>query len=539
MGLFNIDCPHCGKEIPKESRFCPKCGSPVSTAKMNTTCPTCGKELPAGANFCSSCGTKITAAPTVERTADSTKTQGKNREWARVPGDFAQRFEIFDLKGIFSKKFTVEQGERAIFLEGGVYKGALFAGVYNFGSVFSQFNLQNRASLIIVDAGTVPVYFQIPGLRTKNSVTVSASGKVTAQIKDFPAFLANYLKHEGHVSLTDIEKYVSDELKYAAQNVIGDYTAEELIGNAALVSQIEGEFRHLLSYGFRNRGIEILGVSCIGFDEGAWKEVTAEREKLSVEVGKARTEFERKARLRDLENADAVDEIEGKAAVDQAQQTAEHKYVDRELDHTLETDDKITKHNLKKRQDEFGQDLSEISQLKKLQLDSKERALEIERENERLTLENRSNASVEALISILGGNNPEAKEIAKLELEKRAASLTEEQILAIQSVDSPAAAEALKAKYSAEEQKEFNKRTEEMYRENAENMKEVMNTALNAMGSTATARATAQNPGTTVVSGGLGAPVVIGQKSGKKCTNCGVDLAEDDVFCPECGMRID
>ena len=77
-----------------------------------------------------------------------------------------------------------------------------------------------------------------------------------------------------------------------------------------------------------------------------------------------------------------------------------------------------------------------------------------------------------------------------------------------------------------------------MYRENAENMKEVLNTALNAMGSTATARATAQNPGMTVVSGGFGAPVVVGQKSGKKCTNCGAELAEDDVFCPECGTRI-
>ena len=387
MGLFNINCPHCGKEIPKESRFCPKCGSPVSTAKKNTTCPTCGKELPAGANFCSSCGTKITAAPTVERTADSTKVQGKNREWARVPGDFAQRFEILDLKGIFSKKFTVEQGERAIFLEGGVYKGALSAGVYNFGSVFSQFNLQNRASLIIVDAGTVPVYFQIPGLRTKNSVTVSASGKVTAQIKDFPAFLENYLKHEGHVSLTDIETYISDELKYAAQNVIINYTAEELIGNPELVRRLNGEFTQLLSSGFRNRGLEILGVSCIGFDEGAWKQVTAEREKLSVEVGKARAEYERKAVLRNLENADAVDEIEGDAAVRRAKQTANHQYDDRELDHTLNKDEKIFAHEQDKHKKEFEEDLYEINQLRKIQLESKKQKLEIERENERLTLD--------------------------------------------------------------------------------------------------------------------------------------------------------
>ena len=67
-------------------------------------------------------------------------------------------------------------------------------------------------------------------------------------------------------------------------------------------------------------------------------------------------------------------------------------------------------------------------------------------------------------------------------------------------------------------------------------MKEVMNSALSAMGSTATARATAQNPGATVVAGGSGAPVVV--KNGKKCSSCDAVVSDDDVFCPECGKKL-
>ena len=273
---------------------------------------------------------------------------------------------------------------------------------------------------------------------------------------------------------------------------VGDITQEEIT-----VLYNQGYTKNSI---IGKTGIEILEISFIGFKEGAWREVTEERGKLSVETGKARAEFERKATIRSLETADAVDEIESKGAVANAAQEVTHRLDDKELDHTLGKDSRIFEHEQGKRKQEFEEDLYEISQLKKLQLEGKKQRLEIERENERLTLENRSNASVEALISILGGDDPAAKQIAKLELEKRAASLTTEQILAIQSVESSAAAEALKAKYSAEEQKEFNKRTEEMYRENTENMKEVMNTtmkdvmttALNAMGSTATARATAE-----------------------------------------------
>ncbi|MDO4803037.1 MAG: zinc ribbon domain-containing protein, partial [Prevotellaceae bacterium] len=458
MEFFKVmKCPYCEAENAKNARFCSKCGKP-----LRVVCPSCGQEQPVGAKFCSKCGTALN----VENTPS--EQDKKSRTWARRPGDFAQRFDISDMKGFF-KKFTVEQGERAIFLEGGVYKGALSAGVYSFGTILSQFLIKDRACLILTDAGDVPLFFQIPNLKTKNSVLVSASGKATIRIRDFRAFLENYLKDREYVSFTDIEVRFAEELAQVAQDTLIHYSVEELAGNPKLVAELEENFKKAINEKFEETGLEILNIACVGFDEKAWKDVTKMRENMAVEIGIARANFERKATIRSLETADAVDEIESKGAVANAAQEVTHRLDDNELDHTLGQDSRVFSHEQGKRKQEFEEDLYEISQLKKLQLEGKKQRLEIERENERLTLENRSNASVEALISILGGDDPAAKQIAKLELEKRAASLTTEQILAIQSVESPAAAEALKAKYSAEEQKEFNKRTEEMYRENTEN----------------------------------------------------------------------
>ncbi|GHV40345.1 hypothetical protein FACS189490_05340 [Clostridia bacterium] len=73
------ECPFCGKSVPKEADFCPKCGkSAVSVDYSNpaffaqteepvreqqqsespqfSTCRVCGKQSPRGEKFCLSCG---------------------------------------------------------------------------------------------------------------------------------------------------------------------------------------------------------------------------------------------------------------------------------------------------------------------------------------------------------------------------------------------------------------------------------------------------------------------------------------------------
>ena len=48
-------CPHCGVEIPADSRFCPHCGEQLAFEEK-LTCPHCGAEVPTGSRFCPHCG---------------------------------------------------------------------------------------------------------------------------------------------------------------------------------------------------------------------------------------------------------------------------------------------------------------------------------------------------------------------------------------------------------------------------------------------------------------------------------------------------
>jgi predicted amidophosphoribosyltransferase len=52
-------CPGCQSAIATDSRFCPRCGRQLATAKR---CARCQAELPAGARFCASCGQAVAGA---------------------------------------------------------------------------------------------------------------------------------------------------------------------------------------------------------------------------------------------------------------------------------------------------------------------------------------------------------------------------------------------------------------------------------------------------------------------------------------------
>jgi hypothetical protein len=540
--LFNkkITCS-CGHENPAGSQFCGACGKKLA-GSANIICPACGAKLNQGTSFCGKCGAKLQDSPQITRTADTSKELGKNRQWMRMPGDFAQRFDIQDLRGVFAKRLTVEHGTKAILLQGGIYKGTLPAGVYNLGNIFDtigQLRLDERTTVILVDAGEIPLTFMIPKgeLRSKNAISVGAAGKVTAQIKDPVAFLENYLKREQHVSIADIENYIHSDLKNIAQNKISQYNIEELYGNAVLSQELSNEFKKNLNANFGNKGIEISHLNCVGFDEGAWKEVLGAREDLQIEIGKAKAEYEKKAYLREAGTEDAVGQIHADHTIKSLDQELGNQRVDANFGHELARDSKKHDHELEK-------DRKEIEQL----LEFKKQNKAIKREDERQHIANLSEASIEVLISMVDDQKIGA--LVQLELAKRANSLTPEQILAMNAKDPKAAADALASRAKLEsveqlnefrikDQQAFNTMMQSQYKENAEQMKEVMNSALNAMGNTATARSTAQNPGATVVSGGMGTPVVVNvaPEGSSQCKYCSANVPNGDVFCPSCGKK--
>ena len=238
-----------------------------------------------------------------------------------------------------------------------------------------------------------------------------------------------------------------------------------------------------------------------------------------------------------------------------------------QVGHDVGADDARREHGDKWRKREHQQDRAEIEDLidlKKQMDDAKlrrvrgeqeisHRDLEKGAEIESLKLKQRSDASVEALISMTDGGT--AEKILELEKMKRAAALTEEQIMALSAEKSVAVAEAMKEKFGSDrmrelyetrlqDQQKYMEKLHEMTGENADRLADVMNKALDAMGQTATARSSAhQAQGSTVVAsgGGLGQPVIINpvqHEESRICPGCKTPNSTADRFCKECGEEL-
>ncbi len=237
-----------------------------------------------------------------------------------------------------------------------------------------------------------------------------------------------------------------------------------------------------------------------------------------------------------------------------------------QVGHDIGADDARREHGDKWKKREQQQDHAEIEgliDLKKQMDDAKHRKareeqvishrdLEMGVEIESKKLKQRSDASVEALISMTDGGN--AEKIMELEKMKRAAVLTEEQIMALSAEKSVTVAEAMKEKFGSarmqelfetrlQDQQKYMEKIHEMAGDNADRLAGVMNKALDAMGQTATARSSAhQAQGSTIVASGGGTqPVIINparQEESRICPGCKTANSTADRFCKGCGEEL-
>lgn len=65
------ECPHCGAQIPEESKFCLKCGAEIVEEVKNVplVCLQCGSTLPDGSIFCLKCGKAVSDRPSEAETS--------------------------------------------------------------------------------------------------------------------------------------------------------------------------------------------------------------------------------------------------------------------------------------------------------------------------------------------------------------------------------------------------------------------------------------------------------------------------------------
>lgn len=554
-----IKCKNCGAKNPKNAKFCKECGSNLK----GTICSGCGAPINPDDKFCPNCGSSITQIE-VERKSKATpiaKETGKIKVWSRMPQDFARRLEIKDIKGILTKKITIESGTKALFLQGGRFFGELPPGTYTVGGALKaikDLNLSEKATVILVDDSDTELNFSISGLRTSEEFPAGAIGTLVISIENPIMFFNNLMKGRDLVKTTDIEDILRNEMKNILQSKIKQHSFDDLYGNLELKQEIAQDFEHLMNTTLSRLGLRLIHLKYFDYEESYWKDVLEKRREESIE--KQRAKIMQSARERILgdkihalkteaEIAKYIDEIDKnkllrsyekdeliidlKAKLEEKELLRKQKAEVLEKEHELELKRKEEEYQLEKEGKEDELDRKELE----MGLDALRKLKAIKREHEIEMLDARSKATVEALIASTSDRETKAHlaELKKTEIFK---GMTDEQILSVVAKDSPEAARAIAERYKAMASEERLKE----HKDFVEKLEKMAEKAMEQMGAVASTRAQTSSP-TTVVSGGggYGQSVIVGGPKVEKviiCSECKAEIPLGTKFCTNCGSKI-
>lgn len=334
-----FQCRSCGADNKKNNKFCSQCGQLLA----GQICGSCGQPVRAGATFCSGCGTPVqqAGAASSATSPDTAPDLSKLNVWQRRPNDLAHRFEVADLNSYFlgaTKKITVMQGTKAIFLQGGKYMGDLPPGTYTAGGLvefLKTLNLFEKTTVILVDDGDIPVDFSIGGLRTSENFDAGVKGRMVVKVDKPILLFDNLMKSRPQLEVVDLLGNVRNEMLNVLQSKIKGYSFEELYGNLDLRKELQQDFEFNLTTTISRWGLQLVHLPYFDYDESYWQEIIRTRGALSRELIANREKMKREAEIGLLpyeqqvateEKRHGIDEV--KFALDKEVETLERKRFD-------------------------------------------------------------------------------------------------------------------------------------------------------------------------------------------------------------------
>ena len=622
MGIFTNKCgnPECRRRVRKGSKFCPKCGS--KSLSGLTHCGRCQAEVSTASKFCWRCGVEMSTVEPAALTSD---------RWARMPADFAVRFDNANVHGALVKPLVIEHGTRAMFFQNGRYRGELEEGRYDVGGFLDRiqtFLIDQRASVVILDAGDISIDLENGGLWTRDPYEIGTTERLVLRTADPEAFFVNFFKGRNRVSIHDLEVELAGEVQMLLSGIIAGHRAADLFSTLGTREEIERALRGALSVTLSRFGLELVQLRFVDFVGEAFEKLRRQQSALSqesVEVDQTTERAELQQRLRQVLTQEKMNEFKAPADLEEFIRQTEHEMRLHRQARGLEYAEAhvIGTNEIKQLKDRFAFDRNRESVLRRIEIQGIEDDVRREREwedllseerqadeaqqrrlerdlhqtanlaeQEKIRLElrrlesaedqreaqeglgllrqtadldylrdtrevevegnrlaERNKATVTSLLSILGDPNVASQRITELETLRLQQGMTPEQLLAVVAAASPAAAQAMAAKYQAdglasdrvlEQLRRQIAEQRGMAERDADRMERVLRTSLREMGDVAETRARAVDPRQTVVVPAMSAPVVVTPQevSVIVCVACSGSLSPGDEYCPNCGKPV-
>lgn len=501
MGFFNQRCPNCGKSVSKNADFCNACGCPSATAFA--TCTRCAASVGSDSEFCWKCG---------DRQDLSARRRIYYDRWQRVPGDFAVRVDLVIPDKALHHGLQVDEGTLALLFRNGVFLGVLEPGYQEFDTFFQRMigaDHGGQSHAILLDAQSAEVDFYLDKISTRDSVPVDVRLRVLFKVTDPKMFSDRFLVGRSSFSQQDLSDAFLGDVRTAVQERFASKPLGELLETANIRELLEESvMTHLVrafaGAGLKSDGVRLADVTGEMVDTmrdrmSDFRRMTLEREmearlrdatrqekvalfkdeqelndyfeQISHEMGFKSAEREQQRKKFILEAGKQLDlcglqldwtirrertvqEIEEAQLRRHADITSRKEYLEAELEENQKRFGLAQVQSVEKARtalEEARQGVEALKLVKEAKHEARVKEADLELEIERHRLDLRGNASLQALLATMSGEQADRLlKLAEMEMRK---GMTPEQSLAYVAEKSPenfapSVAAALKAKFA-------------------------------------------------------------------------------------------
>ncbi len=369
--------------------------------------------------------------------ADMQKVPLFGNRWVRDDDSFAVRIDEWDVKGTLTKGLDVEHGTTGMVFQQGRYCGCVDGGRYDMNGFLKKvnnFNQTTPTAIVLVDAGDVELHLEAIKLYSQEHLEVDAIFKAMVRLRDPEKRFTNAFKGRNHLTVGYLANSLMDELRAALQTYVGGRPVDDLYNNADLRKDVERQMQLELEPILERIGLEMVQLRFVDFFCPTYDPIRQKEAELYVDTRDADVQIDRLKRKREFafnrEKTVLLQEIEITGIRDEHERNRvraaliariendnfEHQAgLERQLAE-VKTEAESRKIRLEMDRLESEQDFGEAEKAIELRRKSQMVQIEMDEHKQRLeakTLEDRSKASAQALLSILDG--PAADRILKLE----------------------------------------------------------------------------------------------------------------------------
>ena len=324
MGLFSDKCAKCGANVPKKARVCSHCGTRAPGGWIK--CPECDNWVGNESNYCPHCNHRMHPEERIDLAGGV---------WDRESGVFAQRFECGDLSHLSRSGLYVQEGSRAILMDGGREVKTLGPGRHTPESLARSINWFGNPpprSVVMVDSGDNILKLDFPprtdapqsSLRSAEDKPLRIVAEATLRFDPSGAddFLANLMKDSRKVPFGDIAQLIYDEALPAVKTLCAQTTIEDLVKDPERRERFEDAIEKAVKTLLKRNGLELVRIGAVDVVSPDYEEL---RGKYAV-LDKLRREVEFEKKMIDVLAQQDIQNEEDVASRDERAQANERAW---------------------------------------------------------------------------------------------------------------------------------------------------------------------------------------------------------------------